>query len=55
LEAARTIADMNEEKAKIHLISLDNGVLKVKEFMLEEIEKYLEAEIDVRVTEPMLL
>jgi len=55
LEAARTIAGLNEEKARIYLTSLDNGILKVKELTLEEVEKYLEAGIDVRVAEPMLL
>jgi len=55
LEAARTIASMNEEKARIYLTSLDNGILKVKELTLEEVEGYLEAGIDVRVAEPMLL
>lgn len=55
LEAARTIAGLNEEKARIYLTSLDNGILKVRELTLDEVERYLEAGIDVRVAEPMLL
>ncbi|MHC1610061.1 MAG: AAA family ATPase [Candidatus Methanospirareceae archaeon] len=55
LEAARTIAGLNEEKAKIYLTSLEKGNLKVKSLELKEIEEYLEAGIDVRVAEPLLL
>jgi len=55
LEAAKTIAGLNEEKARIYLISLDNNILKAKEFTLEEIDKLIEAGIDVRVAELLLL
>jgi len=55
LEAARTIASLNEEKAKIYLTSLEKGNLKVKSLELKEMEDYLEAGIDVRVAEPLLL
>lgn len=55
LEAARTIAGVNEEKAAIHLTSLEKGVLKTKKLTLKEVEEYLEAGIDVRVAEPILL
>ena len=54
LEAARTIAGLNEEKAKIYLLSLENNILKTKEFTLEEVDKLVEAGIDVRVAEPLL-
>ncbi|MBE0516325.1 MAG: AAA family ATPase [Methanophagales archaeon] len=55
LEAARTIAGVNEEKAAIYLTALEKGVLKTRKFKLQEIEEYLEAGIDVRVAEPFLL
>jgi predicted ATPase len=55
LEAARTIAGVNEEKAAIHLTSLEKGVLKTKKLTLKEVEEYLEAGIDVRVAEPIFL
>lgn len=55
LEAARTIAGLNEEKAAIYLTSLEKGTLKTKELRLKEVEGYLEAGIDVRVAEPLLL
>jgi hypothetical protein len=55
LEAARTIAGVNEEKAAIYLTALEKGVLKTRKFTLQEMEKYLEAGIDVRVAEPFLL
>ena len=55
LEAARTIAGINEDKAAIHLTALEQGVLKTKKLTLKEVEEYLEAGIDVRVAEPLLL
>ncbi|RZN37907.1 MAG: DUF2813 domain-containing protein [Methanophagales archaeon ANME-1-THS] len=55
LEAARTIAGVNEEKAAIYLTSLENGTLKTRRLTLKDIEEYLEAGIDVRVAEPILL
>ena len=55
LEAARTIAGINEEKAVIYLTSLEKGTLKTKKFTLKEIEEFSEAGIDVRVAEPLLL
>lgn len=55
LEAARTIAGLNEEKAAIYLTSLENGTLKTRRLTLKDVEEYLEAGIDVRVAEPFLL
>jgi hypothetical protein len=55
LEAARTIAGVNEEKAAIYLTSLENGTLKTRRLTLKDIEEYLTAGIDVRVAEPILL
>ena len=55
LEAARTIAGINEEKAAIYLTSLEKGALKTKKLTLKEIEEFSEAGIDVRVAEPLLL
>ncbi len=55
LEAARTIAGLNEEKAAIYLTSLEKGTLKTKKLLLKDVEEYLEAGIDVRSAEPLLL
>jgi len=55
LEAAKMMAGLNEEKAAIYLTSLEKGNLKARRFKLEEMEEYLEAGIDVRVAEPLLL
>jgi predicted ATPase len=55
LEAARTIAGVNEEKTAIYLTALEKGTLKTRKFTFQEIEEYLEAGIDVRVAEPFLL
>ena len=55
LEAARMIAGIGGEKAKIYLTSLNNGVFKAKELTLKEVEDLLKAGIDVRVAEPLLL
>jgi predicted ATPase len=55
LEAARTIAGVNEEKAAIYLTALEKGTLKTKRLTLKDVEEYLEAGIDVRVAEPILL
>lgn len=55
LEAARTIAGVNEEKTAIYLTSLEKGSLKARKLSLQEIEEYLEAGIDIRVAEPFLL
>jgi len=55
LEAARTIAGLSEENAKIYLLSLDNNILRTKELTLKEIEELLETGVDVRVAEPLLL
>ncbi len=55
LEAAKIIAGMAEEKARIYLTSLKDGELKAKSLTLKEVEELQEAGIDVRVAEPMLL
>ena len=55
LEAARTIAGLNDEKAAIYLTSLEKGTLKAKVLRLQEVDDYLQAGIDVRVAEPFLL
>jgi ABC-type branched-subunit amino acid transport system ATPase component len=55
LEAARTIASLNEEKTAIYLTSLEKGNLKTKKLDLKEMEEYLDAGVDVRVAEPLLL
>jgi hypothetical protein len=55
LEAARTIAGVNEEKAAIYLTALEKGTLKTRKLTLKEVEEYLDAGIDVRVAEPILL
>jgi len=55
LEAARTIAGVNEEKTAIYLTALEKGTLKTRQFTLQEIEEYLEAGIDARAAEPILL
>ena len=55
LEAARTIASLNEEKTAIYLTSLEDNVLKAKRLTLKDMEDFLEAGIDVRVAEPLLL
>jgi predicted ATPase len=55
LEAARTIAGLNEEKAAIYLTSLEKSTLKTKRLTLKEMEEFSEAGIDVRVAEPLLL
>lgn len=55
LEAARTIASLNEEKAAIYLTSLEKNNLKAKSLTLKDMEEFLEAGIDVRVAEPFLL
>ncbi len=55
LEAARTIAGLNEEKAAIYLTSLEKSTLKTKRLTLKEMEEFIEAGIDVRVAEPLLL
>jgi len=55
LEAARTIASLNEEKMVIYLTSLEKGNLKAESLTLKGIEEFLEAGIDVRVAEPFLL
>jgi len=55
LEAARTIAGLNEEKAAIYLTSVEKSNLKAKKLTLNDIEEFLEAGIDVRVAEPFLL
>ncbi|KAF5437220.1 putative ATP-dependent endonuclease [Candidatus Methanophagaceae archaeon] len=55
LEAARTIASLNEEKTTIYLTSLEDNVLKSKRLTLKDMEDFLEAGIDVRVAEPLLL
>ncbi|MGQ4834279.1 MAG: AAA family ATPase [Candidatus Asgardarchaeia archaeon] len=55
LEAAKLIAEINEDKASILLTSLENNELKTKRLTLKDIEKLLEAGIDVRMAESMLL
>ena len=55
LEAARTIAGINEEKTTIYLTSLEKKTLKTKKLTLKEIKEFSEAGIDVRVAEPLLL
>ncbi len=55
IEAAKMIASLNEDKARICLISLKNGVLKAKAHTLKEVEELLEAGIDMRMAEPLLL
>ena len=55
LEAARTVAGMAKERAKIYLTSLNDGIFKAKELTLEEVEELLKAGIDVRVAETLLL
>ncbi len=55
LEAARTIAGLNEEKTAIYLTSLEDNVLKAKRLTLKDVDEFLEAGIDVRVAEPFLL
>jgi len=55
LEAVRTIASLNEEKAKIYLTSLKKGVLETKGLTLGEFEELLKAGVDLRVAEPLLL
>jgi len=55
LEAARIVAGMAEEEAKIYLTSLNDGIFKAKELTLEEVEELLKAGIDVRVAETLLL
>ena len=54
LDAVRTIAGINEEKAAIYLTSLENSALKTKKLTLKEIEEFSKAGIDVRVAEPLL-
>ena len=49
------IAGINEEKAKIYLISIENGTLKSRELSVDKIEEFLKAGVDVRVAEAMLL
>lgn len=55
LEAARTIASLNEEKTAIYLTSLEDNILKSKRLTLKDMDEFLEAGIDVRVAEPLLL
>jgi predicted ATPase len=55
LEAARTIAGLNEEKTAIYLTSLEDNILKAKRLTLKNMEEFIEAGIDVRVAEPLLL
>ncbi|MBA7528669.1 DNA replication and repair protein RecF [subsurface metagenome] len=55
LEAARTIAGLNEEKTTIYLTSLEKSILKAEGLTLKDIEELLDAGIDVRVAEPFLL
>ncbi|KAF5417987.1 MAG: hypothetical protein C5S38_00460 [Candidatus Methanophagaceae archaeon] len=55
LEPARTIASLNEEKTAIYLTSLQDNILKAKRLTLKDMEDFLEAGIDVRVAEPLLL
>ncbi len=55
LEAARTIASLNEEKTAIYLTSLEDNVLKAKRLTLKDMDEFFEAGIDVRVAEPLLL
>lgn len=55
IEATRMIAGLNEDKARIYLTSLKDGVLKTKELTLKELEELHDAGIDVRTAEPFLL
>lgn len=55
IEATRMIASLNEDKAKIYLTSLKDGILEKKELTLKELEELYEAGIDVRTAEPFLL
>jgi hypothetical protein len=55
LEAAKAIAGINEESARICITSLQNSVLKVRSFSLHEIEKLQKTGIDARTAEAVLL
>ena len=55
MEAARTVAGMAEKRAKIYLTSLNDGIFKAKELTLEKVEELLEAGIDVRVAETLIV
>ncbi|MFX1521241.1 MAG: AAA family ATPase, partial [Promethearchaeota archaeon] len=55
IEATRMIASLNEDKAKIYLISLKDGILETKELTLKEFEEIYDDGIDGRTAEPFLL
>jgi ABC-type branched-subunit amino acid transport system ATPase component len=56
LEATRIIAAMNEGKTCINLTSLDEGgLLRARKLSLSEVEEFLNAGIDVRMGESLLL
>jgi AAA15 family ATPase/GTPase len=55
IEAARMIASFSEDKAGIYLTSLEDRVIKTKKRTLKEVEELLEAGIDMRMAEPLLL
>ena len=55
LEATRVIASMAGDKCSICLTSLENGVLNSRKLSLAEVEKLLEAGVDIRSTAGLLV
>lgn len=55
LEAVKTIAGLNEERARIYFTSLRDGIFKAKGLTLEEVEELGKAGVDLRAAEPLLL
>jgi ABC-type phosphate transport system ATPase subunit len=55
LEAARMIAGLNEENTLIYLTSLEDGVLRTQSMSLRDVEDLLEAGVDIRLAERVLL
>jgi len=55
LEAARMIAGINEEKAGISLLSLQDNILRQKRMSYKEVEELQESGVDPRVAEPFML
>ena len=55
LEATRVIASMAGDKCSICLTSLENGVLTSRKLSLAEVEKLVEAGVDIRSTAGLLV
>ena len=55
LEATRVIASMTGDKCSICLTSLENGVLNSRRLSLAEVEKLIEAGVDIRSTAGLLV